>query len=217
MVNSYGNFSWYTVHSSIIIYCKHMEKFTEQKFNIGELKGISVKNIEEHLKLYAGYVKNANLIMEKMANLDTEKDTYIVGELFRRFSFEYNGMRNHEVYFSSLSDGAKPFNPESKIGKILVNLFGTYEKFVKEFTGLALTRGVGWAILWYDRKENKILTSWVDEQHLGQLNGCEMILAIDMWEHAYVYDYPTSEKKKYIDVFFENLNWEVIEKNFVGK
>ncbi len=191
-----------------------MEKFEEKKFDIGELKGISAKNIEEHLKLYAGYVKNANLIMERMAVLDTEKDAYIVGELFRRFSFEYNGMRNHEVYFSSLSGGPKTFNSESELGKRLLELFGTYEKFVKEFTGLALTRGVGWAILWYDKQDDKILASWVDEQHLGQLNGCKMILALDMWEHAYVYDYSTSEKKKYIEAYFENLNWSVIEENF---
>ena len=191
-----------------------MKKFEEKKFDIGELKGISVKNIEEHLKLYAGYVKNANLIMEKMATLDTEKDPYIVGELFRRFSFEYNGMRNHEVYFSSLSGGAKVFNPEGQLGKRLLELFGTYEKFVKEFTGLALTRGIGWAVLWYDKKDDRLLASWVDEQHLGQLNGASMILAIDMWEHAYVYDYLTSEKKKYIEAFFENLSWEVIEENF---
>jgi len=191
-----------------------MTTFTLKTFTIGELKGISAKNIEEHLKLYSGYVKNANLIMEKMATLDNEKDAYIVGELFRRFSFEYNGMRNHEVYFSSLSGGAKSFNPEGELGKILLELFGTYEKFVKEFTGLALTRGIGWAVLWYDKRESKILASWVDEQHLGQLNGCTMILALDMWEHAFVYDYPTSEKKNYVEAFFDNINWEVIEENF---
>ncbi|MEK7105889.1 MAG: Fe-Mn family superoxide dismutase [Patescibacteria group bacterium] len=191
-----------------------MQKFEEKKFDIGELKGISAKNIEEHLKLYAGYVKNANSIIEKMAILDSEKDAYIVGELFRRFSFEYNGMRNHEIYFSSLLGNAESFNPEGELGKTLLELFGTYEKFVKEFTALALTRGIGWAVLWYDKTENKILASWIDEQHLGQLNGCKMILAIDMWEHAYVYDYPTSEKKKYVEAFFANLNWEVIEENF---
>ena len=43
-----------------------MKKFKEIKFNIGALKGISSKNIEEHLKLYAGYVKNTNLIVEKI-------------------------------------------------------------------------------------------------------------------------------------------------------
>ncbi len=188
--------------------------FTARTFSIPELKGISVKNIEEHLKLYAGYVKNTNFIMEKMATLSSETDAYISGELFRRFSFEYNGMRNHEIYFASLAEGSKPFNPEGLLGSTLLNLFGSYDKFITEFTNLALTRGVGWAVLWYDAQEKKILASWVDEQHLGQLNGCNMILALDMWEHAYVYDYPTSEKKKYVAAFFENLNWETIEENF---
>lgn len=191
-----------------------MTMFTARTFAIPELKGISVKNIEEHLKLYAGYVKNANFIMEKMATLNSEADTYISGELFRRFSFEYNGMRNHEVYFASLEGGGKPFNPEGLLGSTLLGLFGSYETFITEFTNLALTRGVGWAVLWYDTHEKKILASWVDEQHLGQLNGCHMILALDMWEHAYVYDYPTSEKKKYVAAFFKNLNWETIEDNF---
>lgn len=193
-----------------------METFKAKNFTIGELSGISKKNIEEHLKLYGGYVKNANTIIEKMSTLDSEKDPYIIGELFRRFSFEYNGMRNHEVYFASLEGGAKSFDEESSLGKRILGLFGTYEKFVHEFTALALTRGVGWAVLWYDKKEDKILASWVDEQHLGQLNGCTMLLALDMWEHAYVYDYPTSEKKKYIEAFFANLNWSVIEKNFIS-
>ena len=190
--------------------------FTPKTFNIPELKGISAKNIEEHIKLYEGYVKNANGIIEKMSTLDTEKDPYIAGELFRRFSFEYNGMRNHEVYFSSLEGGPTAFNPEGELGKRLVELFGSYENFVKEFSALAVTRGIGWAVLWYDKKEDRFLASWVDEQHLGQLNGCNMILAIDMWEHSYVADYQPSGKKQYVADFFENLNWSVIEQNYLS-
>ncbi len=190
--------------------------FTPKTFNIPELKGISAKTIEEHIKLYEGYVKNANLIIEKMSSLDMEKDPYVGGELFRRFSFEYNGMRNHEVYFSSLEGGHTSFNPESELGKRLVELFGFYENFVKEFSALAVTRGIGWAVLWYDRKEDKFLASWIDEQHLGQLNGCEMILGLDMWEHSYVADYQPSGKKQYVADFFENLNWRVIEENYLS-
>lgn len=189
--------------------------FTEQKFQIGSLVGISEKTIEEHLKLYAGYVKNANAIIEKMAVLDSERDAYIAGELFRRFSFEYNGMRNHEVYFATLEGGATPLNPESALGKTLLGLFGTYEKLVQEFTALALTRGIGWAMLWYDKKENKILASWVDEQHLGQLQGCTPIIALDMWEHSYVADYQPSGKKQYVEDFFKNVNWSVAENYFI--
>lgn len=188
--------------------------FTEQKFQIGPLIGISEKTIEEHLKLYVGYVKNANAIVERMAVIDSEKDAYILGELFRRFSFEYNGMRNHEVYFSLFEEGSKALNPESALGKILLGLFGSYEKFVQEFTSLALTRGIGWAVLWYDKKEKKLLASWVDEQHLGQLSGCDMILALDMWEHSFVADYYPSGKKQYVEDFFKNVNWTVAEKLF---
>lgn len=194
--------------------------FTEQKFNIGKLQGISEKNIEEHLKLYAGYVKNANSIIEKMATLNSDlpaqagMDAYVTGELFRRFSFEYNGMRNHEIYFSLFEGSATPLNPDSKLGEKLLSLFGSYETFVKEFSSLAITRGIGWAILWYDKKDDVILASWVDEQHLGQLQGCAPIIALDMWEHSYVADYQPSGKKQYVEDFFKNINWAVAEKYF---
>jgi Fe-Mn family superoxide dismutase len=194
-----------------------MKKFEEKKFNIGELKGISAKNIEEHLKLYAGYVKNANLIFEKLEEYttNTEKNIYIIGELHRRYSFEFNGIRNHEYYFNSLVGGPKPLPVDSKLKKAIELECGTFEAWLDAFKVLAMTRGVGWAVLGYDKERDQILHIWVDEQHLGQLNGVAWILALDMWEHAYVYDYPTSEKKKYIEAFFENLNWEVVEENFV--
>ncbi|MFZ2621155.1 MAG: Fe-Mn family superoxide dismutase [Minisyncoccia bacterium] len=197
-----------------------MEKFEEKKFNIGELKGISAKTIEEHLKLYSGYVKNANAVVEKISTLSAEffgkkiDNSYLIGELFRRFSFEYNGMRNHEIYFNSLSDGSKALNPDSELAKLLVETCQSVEIFLMGFKNIALTRGIGWAVLWYDKKDKRLIASWVDEQHLGQLNGCEMILALDMWEHSYVSDYQPSGKKQYVEDFFTNLNWSKIEENF---
>jgi len=62
-----------------------------------------------------------------------------------------------------------------------------------------MTRGIGWAILYYDPIAERLTNAWIDEQHLGQLNGLSYIAGIDMWEHAYIYDYSTSEKKKYVD------------------
>lgn len=193
-----------------------MEKFQELKFNIGELKGISAKNIEEHLKLYAGYVKHSNLILEKIDELaqDAEKNAYALGEIQRRFGFEYNGMRNHEVYFNSLSGGPKTLGEASALKNSIIKEWGSFELWLNRFKSIALTRGIGWAMLYYDRKEQRLLSTWVDEQHLGQLQDCTLVLALDMWEHAFVYDYPTSEKKKYLEAFFENLNWEVVEENF---
>jgi len=193
-----------------------MEKFKEIKFNIGALKGISAKNIEEHLKLYAGYVKNINLIFEKLGELmaDPEKNAYIIGELHRRIGFEFNGMRNHEYYFKSLEGGPKPLPAGSKFKAAIEKVAGSVENAMMGFKTLAMTRGIGWAILYFDKQSKQLIPAWIDEQHLGQLNGLQYVLGIDMWEHAFVYDYPTSEKKKYVEAFFQNLNWEVIENNF---
>ena len=200
-----------------------MQTFTQKTFNIGELKGISAKNVEEHLKLYAGYVKNTNLIVEKIGeySADAEKNAYVIGELQRRFSFEFNGMRNHEYYFKSLEGGAKLLPENSQLKKALEKFTPStagqvsFNIWLNAFKTLAMTRGIGWAVLCYDKETDQLIHTWIDEQHLGQLNGLNWILGIDMWEHAFVYDYPTSEKKKYVEAFFENLNWEVIEKNFL--
>lgn len=193
-----------------------METFTAKTFTIPKLVGISEKNIEEHLKLYKGYVTNANLIFNKLHELksDPEKNAYVMAELQRRFSFEFDGMRNHEYYFHSLEDGPQVLSDGSALKSAIEKDWGSFENFLAHFKFVAMTRGVGWAMLYFDKITDKLIISWVEEQHLGHLTGLSPILTLDMWEHAYVYDYPTSEKKKYVEAFFENLNWQAIEQNF---
>ena len=139
--------------------------YLEQKFSIGELDGISKRTIEEHLKLYAGYVKHVNVIYEKIEEYvkDSEKHAYALGELQRRFGFEFDGMRNHEYYFRSLEGGPAALSEDSLLKKQIAQEWGSFD---------------------------------------------------DMWEHSYYLDYGT-EKKKYSEAFFKNLNWNVIENNFV--
>jgi len=169
------------------------KQFEERQFNIPKLNGISEKTIEEHLKLYSGYVKNAN---EMLAS----------GQFERRFPFEFNGMRNHEVYFAHFESGPQPLSSESALAKAGLNL--------ERFKAMALTRGIGWAIVYYDPHIKQLLNAWVDEHHLGQLVGLSPILVLDMWEHAYFIDYTPGEKKKYVEAFFGNLNWQNVERNF---
>ena len=193
-----------------------METFTAKTFSIPKLSGISEKTIEEHLKLYAGYVTHTNLVLEKIRELssEAEKNMGLISGLQRRLGFEYNGMRNHEVYFSLLENGAQNINESGDLHKAITTQWGSFENWLVEFKAIATTRGVGWAMLYYDKTEGKLLNAWVDEQHIGQLQNCKLIIALDMWEHAFVYDYPTSEKKNYIEAFFKNLNWQVAEKRF---
>jgi Fe-Mn family superoxide dismutase len=190
------------------------ETFKAMTFTIPELEGIGAKNIEEHLKLYKGYVTNSNSIIEliKKYSADTENYGYVLGELRRRLSFEFNGMRNHEYYFTQFEGGSHAPTVESQLYKKIESTWGSFEEYTKAHIQMATTtRGIGWAMLSYDKKSDTLLLHWIDEQHLGQLQETAPIIALDMWEHAYVYDYPTSEKKKYVEAFFENINWKVIE------
>jgi Fe-Mn family superoxide dismutase len=195
-----------------------MAQFEEKKFNIGELKGISAKTIEEHLKLYSGYVTHANKALQRIEELysDAEKDTYGRCEMERRFSFEYNGIRNHEIYFDLLSGGASELDTNSGVKKEIEKEWGSFETWLQRFKSLATVRGIGWAMLYWDRKDKRLLHAWVDEQHLGQLQDCAPIIALDMWEHSYVADYQPSGKKQYVEDFFSNLNWSKAEENFLS-
>jgi len=190
--------------------------YTAKEFKINELKDISSKTIEEHLKLYAGYVKHTNLILEKISELseDTEKNLYTIGELKRRLGFEFGGMRNHEYYFSQFEGEAKAMNNESALYKKIEATWGSYDKWLSEFKTLAMTRGIGWAILYYDGVNDNLINTWVGEQHEGHLTGLKPVLALDMWEHSYMLDVAPSEKKKYVEAFFENVNFEVVESRF---
>ncbi|HZS43295.1 MAG TPA: Fe-Mn family superoxide dismutase [Candidatus Paceibacterota bacterium] len=193
------------------------DPYVEKKFNIPELKGISKKTIEEHLKLYAGYVKNTNLIMKIQADYGETEDEggkFSLAEVRRRFAFEFNGMRNHEYYFEQFEGGPMAASAGGAFYKSIVDQFGSFEKWLEGFKQIAMTRGIGWANLYLDQRTGKILNHWIDEQHLGHLNSLRFLLGLDMWEHSYLFDYTPADKKKYVEAFFENLNWGVVEDRF---
>lgn len=194
-----------------------MNHYTEQAFTIPELAGISTKTTETHLKLYAGYVKQTNTILDQIAELskDAEKNALALSELQRRFAFEFDGMRNHEYFFKQFEGGTNAILENAGgLKEAIVAEWGDFEGWLNRFKAIASTRGVGWAILYYDRVAKKLLNAWVDEQHLGHLTSLDFILGLDVWEHAFILDYAPADRKKYIEAFFANLNWAVIEKRF---
>ncbi|MFN3693196.1 MAG: superoxide dismutase [Candidatus Paceibacteria bacterium] len=185
--------------------------YTPLSFEIRALDGISSETIEEHINLYNGYVKHVNLIAEKIEafNHDPENNNYAISEMQRRLGFEFGGMRNHEYYFTQLEGGSKAL-PEGKLKELIERQWGSVEAWQARFEKIAMTRGVGWAMLYHDPHTDQLVVTWVDEQHIGQLADLDIILALDMWEHSYMRDYVPSKKKEYIDAFFRNLNWEVV-------
>lgn len=190
--------------------------YPTKAFNLSVLTGISEKQIKVHLALYEGYVKHVNLIAEKLASVRTGKlelDSYLVAELRRRFAFEFDGMRMHEYYFAQFEGGAVPFSADSALAKAVAEKYNPQDLIahIKEVAG---SRGIGWVVVYADPVAKTLHTVFVNDHEVGQLAGLPIILALDLWEHAFMVDYVPAEKKNYIDAFFANLNWSVVEKRF---
>ena len=189
--------------------------YEAKKFDLPKLEGISEESVKQHIGLYEGYVKNFNAISAKLveyAKESTEKNALALGELIRRKSFEFDGMRLHELYFTQFEGGAKALDEQSDLGKALAAEYHGY--FVEYLKAIGNMRGPGWAILYYDPVGKQFQTGFAGEQHQGHFVTLPIILALDVWEHVFILDYGAAGKGKYIDAFFKNLNWRVVEKRF---
>lgn len=181
------------------------------------LTGISDKQIEEHLKLYEGYVKRGNVLTEKLFALCNEGKAAgadpVYAELTRRLGFEYSGRINHEFYFENLTAGAQAEPPAGgKLKKAIEASFGKYDTWLSDFRAVATMPGVGWAILFQDPATGWLSNHFVTFHQDNVPVGYKPILVLDGWEHAFMRDYLATERAKYVDAFFKNVNWEAAEK-----
>lgn len=196
-----------------------MHTYEAKTFTIPALAGISEKQIEVHLGLYQGYVKHINLLREQIADLtaqDPEKYAFAIESIRRRMGFEFNGMRMHEFYFPQWEGGATPEPRGSALDTALSEKYGSFDGFLTHLKSVAKSRGSGWATLAWDKAGNTPHIFWTADHELGTLADVEVLLAMDMWEHAYMVDYVPTEKAKHIDAFFENLNWQMVEARFAA-
>jgi Fe-Mn family superoxide dismutase len=192
--------------------------YKEQAFeNVRGLDGISDAQVAEHLKLYAGYVKQVNVLNEQLAERlaagkASGKDPEFA-ELTRRLGFEYNGMILHEYYFSNLRRAADPSPPKhGAVTQALSGAFGSVEQWQADFQAMGDMRGIGWVILFQDPATDRITNHWVTLHQDGVPAGFKPLLVMDVWEHAFMRDYQATEKSKYVEAFFRNIDWTVVER-----
>jgi len=184
------------------------------EFNLNGLKGISDKTLEIHFGLYAGYVKNTNLLNEQLAEIRQKgigdhKIAY--SELKRRLGFEYNGMVLHEYYFENMRIDAGGDPDKGAFRLAAEQSFGSYDRWREDFSQTGTLRGIGWAICYLDPRAGAISNHWVAEHEIGNVAGFRPVLVMDVWEHAYLLDYKPAERGEYIEAFLSNVDWGVVE------
>jgi len=193
-------------------------QYQERTFTVPELSSISKSSIDAHLGLYAGYVKNFNAISALIEELlsDPAKNALAIAELRRRHAFEFDGMLLHELYFPQFEGGPQALDENSALAQALAKHWGNSGAAAERVRQTGMMRGPGWSILYFNPQNGAFHMGFVGEQHQGHFATLPIILALDVWEHAYLTDFGTTGKDKYIDAFFANLNWKVLEQRFVN-
>ncbi len=191
--------------------------YKAKAFVLKDLHGISEQTLETHFKLYEGYVKETNRLGERIQEFlkdgrVDEEEMPAYSELKRRLSFEYNGMVLHEHYFENLKSGGSADIQKDAIFLDAVELsFGSFETWKTDFSSVGKMRGIGWAICYQDPATQRLSNHWITLHEAGNIAGFKPLLVMDVWEHAFLLDYKPADKGRYIEAFFANIDWSVVE------
>lgn len=178
------------------------------------MPGFSDQLLKLHFQLYQGYVKNTNLLLSRLTELDLQDrdQTYDYGALKRRVAWEFDGMRLHELYFENLG-GTDSLDKSTQLYQKLIKDFGSFEAWKSNFISTGLIRGIGWVILYRDPQTGRLLNVWINEHDVGHLAGGAPLLVMDVFEHAYITQYGL-DRGRYINAFFENIDWAKVVKRY---
>ncbi len=183
-----------------------------------QLKGLrdfSDRLMTSHLALYEGYVKNTNQLAALLLNMVKlgKTNTMEYAEMKRRFGWEFNGMRLHELYFENLSKRPVPIRKTSLLYEKLWQDFSQYSAWERGFMGVGGMRGIGWVVLARDSATGHLFNIWMDEHDGGFLVGTTPLLVMDVFEHAYLQEFGMN-RTAYVQSFMKAINWPVVEQRF---
>lgn len=169
--------------------------------------GFSDTLLNNHFILYQGYVKNVNVLIEKLSAV--QLGTPECSELQRRFGWEWNGMRLHELYFGNMAKNSTAPVQDSELAQSIMRIYGSHENWEKDFRAVGGMRGIGWVVMYYDRTADRLFNIWVSDHAENHLTGATPLLVMDMWEHAFMIDYGL-KKADYVDAFVKAIDWNVV-------
>ena len=175
---------------------------------------IDKKLFEMHFTLYRGYVAQVNFLQSMLDDLSLEgaKNQFIFASIKRQYGFEYDGMRLHELYFENLG-GKNSYLGIGVVAKRIAQNFGSYDTWKQHMIQTAMTRGTGWAILYFNRMTGAMTNAFIEGHDIGLLASECALVIIDLWEHAYITQFGL-DRKKYVEIVIDNIDWKVVETRF---
>jgi superoxide dismutase, Fe-Mn family len=181
-----------------------------------QLDGISQQTMEDHYKLYEGYVKKANECREILKGFDyAEIEGNQVYSPLRAVSIEYTfallGFKNHDLYFGHL--GGEGGEPTGRFAELVHEEQGGVDKWF-DAVKKAASAARGWVMVGYDLNDGSIFNYIMDTQNLWAVYNMVPVLALDVYEHAYARDFGATPdgRKQYVEAFFRNIDWDHVNR-----
>ncbi len=167
-----------------------------------------------HQKHHQGYVNNANAILEKIEKFRKENSEFDAKAILRDLSFNVGGHILHSLFWKNLRPASAKENNSLSVFKTIEKDFGSMERFKGEFSKAALSvEGSGWGALVLDKESSRLLLMQIEKHSVNIYPNSDILLVLDVWEHAYYLDYK-NERGKFIDAFWNIVNWEEVQKRF---
>jgi superoxide dismutase, Fe-Mn family len=169
-----------------------------------------------HLKHHQAYVNGANAIFEKLDKARKDNVDLDLKATLRELSFHIGGFRLHNRFWENLAPAGKGGGgvPKGELAKAIEEEFGKFERFKKEFTQVATsTEGSGWAVMTFCTKTNRPIIMQAEKHNVNIMPGFEILMVLDVWEHAYYLDYK-NDRAKFVESFWNIVNWDMVRKRF---
>jgi Fe-Mn family superoxide dismutase len=180
-------------------------------FDLAGVQGLSKKAIDLHLGLYKTYVEQLNTLLEQSPQRSAGAAPLALDGYNRRFAYEYNGVALHELFFEQLAGKHRQHKSDGDFAEALQQGFGDFSGWKTSVEALAKTRGVGWVLTLRERGQERLHNCWIDLHHLNMPANCEVVFALDLWEHAYMIDFTPAQRADYVKIILDNVDWPVVE------
>jgi superoxide dismutase, Fe-Mn family len=185
------------------------------------LNGISERMIVSHYENnYGTAVRTLNAVRRELAAaLDADAPGYRIHALKREELVAMGSVELHELYFGNLGNegnlkvgivGRHSDQMPETVGSVVEEHFGSVAAWRREFVAAAqsLAGSSGWVLLSYSRRRKRLWNQIAADDSQAAVDAAP-VLALDMYEHAYHFDFGANAKA-YVDAFMRNINWAAV-------
>jgi len=169
-----------------------------------------------HQKHHQAYVNGANAVFEKLDKARKENADLDMKATLKELSFHIGGFKLHNKFWENMAPAGKGGGgvPKGGLAKAIDAEFGKFDRFKKEFTQAAASaEGSGWAALTFCRKTGRPLIIQIEKHNTNVIPGYDILMVLDVWEHAYYLDYK-NDRAKFVDAFWNIVNWDSVGQRF---